>query len=191
MKTQQKILITIVSLILAACGKQEPMSVKQQEFQKNSQQALDQYARKLSNALTGQSSMRGVTTNGRGIDALSYAGLGGFSSYTGTQFQIWPGSVVPQRADTLLQQCATYVGTIQPVHQNYSFAMATLARCLNVGLQNRNPISWANSQMDPYGLYALGYSVDSVRVAPYGAHNDYYGLWGNFMTTGLLSGGGW
>ncbi len=187
MKTQ-RIVLSLVVLVLTACG-QKPMSNARQGFTKQAGSQVDSYVSKLSNSL--RPTTKGSPIAGRGI---AYGGIGS-TGYQSNAFDIFSysgsnpygGYVLPQSMEEDRTGCSQFVAQVPSVASYYAPAMATLARCLNRVLNYRNPIlTWASTQLDPNSLDRWSYAVDYTRVGPYGAYGGYTGTFGGFVLGGVL-----
>lgn len=134
-------LILSTLYMLSAC-QQSILEVGRQKYNSQAGKMLGQYSVKVSNSY---SQSRGVSQN-RGIRGVDYSGdysgsltINGWNAWGG---QPYGSTYLNYQIDREARLCVELVKSIPATSErNFYFMVATLARCLNLVISYRNPIS--------------------------------------------------
>ena len=198
MKTHQILFPLSLALGLlvgvVAC-QQRQFSVSQGRFQEESNKTLAKLSGRISGTFRGISSGRGADDFGSGQvsflpqDSMtSVDGSFGFPSWAGG-FQQAPQTYMGD-VQSSAQKCVTMIATIPQTRATYSVAMASLSRCLNRLVQERNQmLTWMYQQNSNDGQRDWAYALNYGRfgTANQMPQNDFSYLY-LFAQNGIGSG---
>ena len=146
--TLKQIFWTLTSALLVSACAQQPLTSSLVKYQANSVQALQNYAGNVSKGF------RGASNSSRGLSPVGP---------TGSQ-DLFQGYLLRQQTHEEVQACKDAMDSITPSCANLNNMAATLARCLNRIISDRNPIlAYSYRQLNTQGQNYWGYLLNWHR----------------------------
>ena len=177
----KSILGLAAGLLMTACQQQQ-MDPLKAEYQQKAGDAVSKYAGSISRAIAASQASRGS----RGI-ARGTSPVGGWDPFGGS---LYGGSVYSGSMDAETQRCVELMNQIPRQSQYFYLRLGTLARCLDVVMNYRNPLmTYGYRNLDPYGQFAWGYDLNYARPTTYtGFPGQDYSSWNSFAGQGYYPG---
>lgn len=161
---------------LTACQKQE-MDPLKADFQDRAGAAVTKYAVNISRAITASQNNRGV----------SRGAVGSWDPFGGTLFG---GTATTSGIDQETSRCVSQMQQIPQTAQYFYLRIGTLARCLDVVVNYRNPLqTYGYRNLDYSGQQGWGYNLNYARPGSFSSFSGQdYSSWTFYAGSGFYPG---
>lgn len=172
-------LFGIAMLSLTACQQGSQMDPAKAEYQMKAGQAVQKYANSISKAIMAG---RGAKSSTRGIQYAPTTG--GWDPFGGNLFGNQP---VASGIDSETLRCIDVMKQIPRTAQYFYLRLGTLARCLDVVTNYRNPLmTYGYRNLDPTAQYGWGYDLNYARPTSYsGFPGQDFNSWNPYASNGF------
>lgn len=185
MKTTTTYFALIAAIVLSACAK-APMTDQKAQYQMNSTKILGSFASSVSRGFTGAA----TTSVKRGAFYDTYGNPTYGVDQWQQQNQQFGNPVLRQQTSQEARDCVQLSKGIPENCANLPFMLASLARCLDRIVSDRNPLyTYSYQNLDRQGQQYWSYLLDWRRARPLNQFgpNDFNQL-SNYASSGYIGG---